>query len=446
MFTIALIGRTNVGKSSLFNALVKRRSAIILDIPGTTNDYKEETINFFNKKVKLIDTGGYESNAQSIWNMTITAINKANLAIFVLNAQDGVMPDDITCAKIARKLPCIMVINKADKALSKYDLNEFYQLGFENVIFTSCTNNTGLLELQEKVLDILNDEEKNNDKPQDKIDDHCDGEQNFDKKIKLAIIGRPNSGKSTMLNSILQEERVLTSPIAGTTRDSIHTHFMHQGYEFELIDTAGIRRKRRDGGQIETASVKMALRSVKIADIVLIVIDASIAMDKQDLALCSMVGNEGKIPILVFNKWDLIKEKDLFLKNVEDIILKKLPEISGVECMFISAINSKQNYELMFDICIKLMNTSNLSIKTHRVNEVLREIQTNNINNKRKVNAKYATQISKSPHTFCVFFSQSVDQIPQQYLRYIRNMFAEKLNLHGVPVFIVPRSKNELKR
>lgn len=446
---ISLVGRTNVGKSSLFNALIRKNLAITLDIAGTTRDYQEADVYIDDIPCTIIDTGGFEVKDKFVWTITEKAIAKSDLLLFVVSAKDGLSAEDYECAKVLRKFgkEVVLVVNKADKFLPKYDLNDFYQLGFEKIAFTSCTNNSGLTDVLDHIMHYIEIWQKHTSDHEavDVEDEEVTENENSSllRDIRLAIIGRPNAGKSTILNGILKEERVLTSPVAGTTRDSIHTKFSCHGKQFEIIDTAGIRKKNKHGDELETASVKMAKRSIKLADIVMIVIDCSMAFDKQDLILVSLVVDQGKVPILVFNKWDLIDDKESFLADVEYKVSVNFSQIIGMECMFFSAINPKQKYDKLFSVAANLYKRAHTKISTALINKLLRVAEEKHSPPRvhgRKLRVKYGLQTSFAPHKLVFFFSQDSSRVPEHYLHYLRNFFAEELNLYGVPVLISARS------
>lgn len=489
---VSLIGRTNVGKSSLFNCLTRKNISITSDISGTTRDYQEVSVLINDVQCTFIDTGGFDKNDSFVWIITEKAIEKSNLLLFVVSAKDGLCKNDYDCLSIIRKTakPVVLIVNKADKDLHKYDLNEFYKLGIEDIIFTSCKGGVGL----DDVLDYLYDFGKilqsdvqgdtqgsmqkelqggnkknqnssqqlwesedtsqkiqNNARPSSHLDTQLDSNKNDtpNKEIKIAIIGRPNVGKSTILNGILKEERALTSPVAGTTRDSIHAKFCWKKNNFELIDTAGIRKKNQNGDELELESVKMAKSSVKIADVVFIVLNASIAFDRQDLSLVSLALEQGKIPILVFNKLDLIKDKEKFLKEVEYRVAITFSQIIGMECIFISAIDVKQKYDCFFSIAKNLYSRSTKTISTSEVNKILKIAQEKHspprVTN-RKLKVKYGLQVSTNPQKFLFFFSDnaqnssSYKRAVSEYLKFLRNFFADKLELYGIPVLLHAKS------
>lgn len=511
---VSFIGRTNVGKSSLFNCLTRKNISITSDIAGTTRDYQEVSVLINDAQCTFIDTGGFDKNDSFIWNITEKAMEKSNLLLFVVSAKDGLCIDDYDCLNIIRKTskPVVLIVNKADKDLNKYDLNEFYKLGMGHIIFTSCKGGVGLDDVLDYLYDfakklqdgvknasqgecssqdgvrsqdklqsdlqseILDEPQNHNQKQNSKFNNinpentqfndlqneqsntasnsHSENEQidsnkNDNKEIKIAIIGRPNVGKSTILNGILKEERTLTSPVAGTTRDSIHAKFHWKKSDFELIDTAGIRKKSKSGDELELESVKMAKSSIKMADIVFIVLNASIAFDRQDLSLVSLAVEQGKIPILVFNKLDLIKDKEKFLKEVEYRVATTFSQIIGMECIFISAIDAKQKYDRFFSIAKNLYSRSTKKISTAEVNKILKIAQEKHSPPRvasRKLKVKYGLQVSTNPQKFLFFFSDnaqnssSYKRAVSEYLKFLRNFFADKLELYGIPVFLHSKS------
>jgi GTP-binding protein len=494
-FNVVLLGKANVGKSSVFNRLNRKRIAITLDMPGTTIDYQESIIANDPVRITLVDTGGYqvgpthldldeqeqkkyisannakkssgsmnkksldkiafdspklpmqqnhlEKNTNIIWHQAKNAIKKADLLLFVTSLTDLVTQDDIDCIAYIRSLNIqkILLINKCET--NSYVPNDFYQLGFDQIISTSCKSGNGFEELRTQIaqraakkydIELEND---NQETPHGSL--LAAQRQENDSTVKMAIIGRPNVGKSTIINSILKQDRVVVSPVPGTTRDSVHIIHEENGVQFELIDTAGIRKKYKTGDKIESIAVFTSVASIDLADICVIVLDATQPLERQDLHIIDLVSEKGKIPIIIFNKWDLIQDKKNAMLQIEHMLSVLLVDISHIECIFLSAIKSHNDYNLLFNKASELSKIGKNIISTHKLNKWLILAKKNHqapMIKKRRLKMKYITQKGTMPLSFVIFASQDPIRVPQHYVNYLRNSLVEEFALHGVPVYL----------
>lgn len=439
---IALVGRPNVGKSTLFNRLSTRKKAIVHDLPGVTRDrkYTDGRIGAF--EFSLIDTPGLEENPDSfgkrLMEQTTKAINAADLICFMVDGRSGILPDDKLLSDFVRKhnKPTILVINKCEKAFD-FD-KEYYKLGFDSMVAISAEHGTGMIDLYDEIIAKLPEENSEEAEVNDPMKGDC---------LKIVVSGRPNAGKSTFINALINDERLLTGPEAGITRESIEIDWQYKGNPIKLIDTAGLRKKATITESLAKLSASDAINSIKFANTVILMIDALSPLKQQDLNIASHVANEGRSIVIVINKWDLIKEseKEAFKEEFYYQINNHLPQIKGVPALFISAKN-KQNISDVLDSCIKIYKTWNKKITTSKLNEWLNftteahplPLQKGG----KRVRVKYMTQTKTRPPTFKLF-SNNPEKITDSYTRYLINNMRETFDMPGVPIrFIYVKTKN----
>tara|TARA_Y100001960_G_scaffold249749_1_gene265821 strand:+ start:3812 stop:5158 length:1347 start_codon:yes stop_codon:yes gene_type:complete len=438
---VVIFGRPNVGKSTLFNRLIKRKAAIVADIPGVTRDNKGLKANLGKLEFMLYDTAGFdEVNNKNELSKDITdkiksIINIADIIIFMFDARSGIMPFDYSCASILRKIKCpiLLVGNKVESETQKNQAYEAIKLGFGDPLIISAEHGIGFgtLEGNLSVLmkNINNFSEKNNIK---------------DNNIRLAIVGRPNSGKSTLINTLMGKNIVLTGNQPGVTRDSVMIDFDWKGSNIQLIDTAGIRKKSKIIDKIEKLSVESSIDSVKYAQIVILVLDCNEALSRQDLAIASHVIEEGRVLIIAANKWDIVINKEEVRAALRNKLNKTLSQLKGVHLIEISALNKKGINNLM-ESAMSIYKKWNIKISTSKLNKWLNTIQQINpppLKSGRVIKIKYCTQTSIRPPTF-TFFSNLNGDFNDSYQRYLLNNIRDEFDLQGIPIrLIFKNSKN----
>ena len=435
-FTVAIIGRPNVGKSTLFNRLSSTRHRALVDPrPGATRDRRMGEAEIDNQPVIIIDTAGLEqaeknSMEASMMEQTDKAIEEADLLLMVVDVRAGLIAEDSIFAKKIRKSgkPVILVLNKAESTAASGALAEFARLGFENTVLVSAEHAIGMPDLYESIMEHM---------PESNAPIERDTGA-----VKVTIIGRPNAGKSTLINQILGEERVIASPVAGTTRDAISTPFTYKGRPLELIDTAGMRRKSRIEDELEKNSVSNALEMLKFTHIVILVVDADSPLDKQDLTLADRALTEGRVLIIAINKWDKVTTAQQLLGDIYNKLEHGLGQVKGIIAVPISALTGYHVPELI-DSALEAYDRWNIEIPTARLNAWLAEateVHSPPMYQGKQVHLRYATQSNTRPPTFLLFSSTKGD-IPEHYRRYLMHHLSDYFNLTGIPVRVFIRKK-----
>ena len=429
--TVAIMGRPNVGKSTLFNRLVGRKIALVDDQPGVTRDRREGEARLGDLRFRLFDTAGLDdirgdSLEARMSAQAETAVDDSDVVLFVIDARAGVTPTDREFAGRVRRRgkPVILVANKAEGRGHEAGLYEAFELGFGDPLPISAEHGEGLDQLYDALLPYT--EEKR--EPED-------GEDRGDGPLRLAIIGQPNAGKSTLVNTILGEDRMLTGPEAGITRDAISSDFEWRGQKIRLWDTAGIRRKSRVVGKIEKLAVSDALRAIRFAECVVVLIDASLPIERQDLSLCDLVAREGRAVVLALSKWDLVEEKQKKLKEVMSDLEDVLPEIRGMPVVTLSS-KQERGIDKLLQAVLGAMEKWNRRVPTSQVNRWLEGAIERNpppAPSGRRIKIRYATQASARPPTFAIFGNQ-LSKMPESYVRYLMNGLRESFDLGGVPI------------
>ena len=430
---VALVGRPNVGKSTIFNRLVGKRISIVEDYPGVTRDRLYADAEWCGKSFTLVDTGGIEPRSEDVmWKhirkQAQIAVDLADVIVMVTDGRAGLVADDYEIASLLRtsSKPIILAVNKVDTS-SNDAVYEFYALGLGEPIPVSGEQSLGLGDLLDAVTAQFpyNDEDENSD------------------RIKIAIIGKPNAGKSSLTNKILGYERVIVSDIAGTTRDAIDTPFRYQDRDCVLIDTAGIRRKRSIDEQLEQYSVMRALGSVRRADVVILVADATEQLTEQDVRLCGYVNEQGKPCVVVMNKWDLI-EKDAYTANEFKKKMDEQLKFMDYRCEFISALTGQRVEKVLISAFASYDNACK-RITTGLLNDVLLDAVAVNeppTHKGKKLKIYYCSQVSTNPPTFALFVNDK-DIVHFSYLRYLENCIRKSFDFKGTPIRIFVRNKND---
>jgi GTP-binding protein len=435
-FTLAITGRPNVGKSTLFNRLLEQRKAIVDDISGVTRDRQYGVSDWNGKHFNVIDTGGFVSDSSDVFEkeirkQVVIAIEEANAIIFMVDAATGITHLDDAMADLLRKSskPVFLVVNKVDNNERMLAATEFYSLGFEKIFFISSMSGSGTGELLDEIASLIPDE----------ISDETEQEAALP---KFAIIGQPNVGKSSLLNALVGQERTIVSDIPGTTRDTIHTHYKLFQKEFILIDTAGIRRKNKVHEDLEFYSVIRAIKAVDEADVCLLMIDAANGISAQDINIFSLAARKGKGIVVLVNKWDLVPKETNTAKDYETELKKRLAPFTDVPVLFISAKEKTRIFKVI-EIALEVYENRQKKISTSELNEViLKAIESYHppVVRGHPVKIKYITQLPTAVPSFA-FFCNFPDDIKLPYKNYLENQLRQSFNLKGVPIRIFFRKK-----
>ncbi len=432
-FTIAIAGRPNVGKSTLFNRLTGKAAAIVDDTPGVTRDWREGEAKHLGFKV--LDTAGLDDAksdglAERIQKQTRAAIEHADALIFLLDGRDGVTPFDHEVAKLLRRAgkPIVLAVNKCDTNASKATIAEAERLGFGEPVELSAAHGTGIEDLYRALMVFAPADESEDD-------DAEEGEGEPARTLTIAISGRPNAGKSTLLNRLLGQERSITGPEAGITRDAVAAEWMWEGRKVRLIDTAGLRRKAKVEADLEKMSVASAIEEIKMAEVVILVIDAAVPFETQDLQIADLVEREGRAMVVAVNKWDLVEDKAQLLNTLKARVDQLLPQWKGVPIVAISAL-SGDGVDRLMPAVLKQHTIWNKRISTHKLNDwlaMMLERHSPPAPKGRRIKIRYITQARTRPPTFAISSSQA-GELPGDYGRYLVNGLREHFGFEGVPV------------
>lgn len=433
-FTVVVIGRPNVGKSTLFNRLAGKKLALIDDTPGVTRDWRIAPARLDDVAFDLIDTAGFEEGVPEalsarMWKQSAQALKDADAALFMIDGRAGVMPDDKHIARLLHKSgkPIILVVNKCDNMEHPPAFTESYTLNCGAPIAFSAAHGIGLDEVYDRLRALAPPsalvavEEEDEDAP--------------NPTLHLAIVGRPNAGKSTLANALLGEKRMLTGPEPGITRDAVHIQWEFDGKPIRLVDTAGMRKRARVEDKLEQMSVQETLRAIRLAHVVMLVVDATQALEKQDMTIAEHVADEGRALIIAVNKWDLIDDKAAYLKHTRLRLDHVLAQCSGVAIVPISA-ERKTGLDLLMREVFAAYEIWNKRVGTSALNRWLKHLTDHHpppIASGRRVKLRYLTQLKGRPPTFALWGSK-LDGLPKDYLRYLTNHLREEFGLSGVPI------------
>ncbi|HEV3241945.1 MAG TPA: ribosome biogenesis GTPase Der [Methyloceanibacter sp.] len=435
--TIAIVGRPNVGKSTLFNRLAGKRLALVDDQPGLTRDRREAEAELGTSAVRLIDTAGLEHGDAGLTprmrEQTVAAIRQADLVVFLIDARAGVVAGDEIFAELVRASgkPVILATNKCEGRAAEPGMYEAYSLGLGEPLPISAEHGLGIGELSEAIEQAARAQGDG----AEIVNGHAEEGDTVTHPLRIAVVGRPNVGKSTLVNAILGEERMITGPEAGITRDAIAVELSWQGRELRLFDTAGLRRKMRVEGSAEELAVGDALKAIRFAEVVVLLLDAERPFEKQDLQIADLIVEEGRALVIAVNKWDLLRAPQARLAELREMCERLLPQIKGVAFVPVSALIGKGLDALMRAV-LAADGLWNKRLPTHALNQWLREAVDANSPpavSGRRIKLRYITQSNARPPTF-VLFSSRPKALADSYVRYLVNSLRESFDMPGVPI------------
>jgi len=430
---VAIVGRPNVGKSTFFNRLTETRQAIVDETSGVTRDRHYGKVIWNGKEFSIIDTGGYVTNSDDVFEeeirkQVLLAIEESDVVLFLVDVANGITDMDQVIAGILRKIkkPVMLVVNKVDNSAQYFEINDFYKMGLGDLFPVSSINGSGTGDMLDHLTSLLTaaEEEEQDDIP------------------RIAVVGRPNVGKSSLINALVGEERNIVTPVSGTTRDSIHTRYNKFNHDFYLVDTAGIRKKGKVKEDLEFYSVMRSVRAIEYSDVCMLLIDATLGIESQDVNIFHLIARNRKGVVVLVNKWDLAEKDTKSTKELEKVIKEKLEPFDDIPIVFVSAL-SKQRIHKALDLAIEVFENRKQKIPTSKINEVmLKAIESYRppaVKGK-YIRIKYATQLPTHAPSFA-FFCNLPQYVKEPYKRYLENQIRKNFNFTGVPIQIFMRKK-----
>lgn len=433
---VAIVGRPNVGKSTLFNRLTKTRSAIVSDTAGTTRDRQYGKVDWNGREFSIVDTGGWVVNSEDIFEdairrQVLIATEEANLVLFVVDVQTGLTDWDEDVAQILRKskVPIILVVNKVDKNEQQYDAAEFYSLGLGEPFCISSSTGSGTGDLLDEVINNLKAE----------VDESLE-----DGIPRFAVVGRPNAGKSSIINAFMGEDRNIVTEIAGTTRDSIYTRFDKFGFDFYLVDTAGIRRKNKVTEDLEFYSVMRSIRAIENSDVCILMLDATRGIETQDMNIFQLIQRNNKSLVVVVNKWDLVPDKDQkVITTFETAVRKRMAPFTDFPIIFASALTKQRIFKVL-ETAKQVYLNRKAHVGTSKLNEVMLPLieafPPPSVKGK-YIKIKYCTQLPNTQIPSFVFYANLPQYIKEPYKRFLENKIRDNWTMTGSPINIFIRQK-----
>lgn len=437
---VAIVGRPNVGKSTLFNALAGEKISIVKDTPGVTRDRIYADVSWLDRDFTMIDTGGIEPDSKDIIlsqmrEQAQIAIDTSDVIVFITDVRQGLVDADSKVADMLRRSgkPVVLVVNKVD-SFDKFmsDVYEFYNLGIGEPVPVSAASRLGIGDMLDQVISYFPSK---------------DVEEEEDSRPRIAIVGKPNVGKSSIVNKLLGEQRVIVSDIAGTTRDAIDTEIVHDGKEYVFIDTAGLRRKNKIKEELERYSIIRTVTAVERADVVLVVIDAAEGVTEQDAKIAGIAHERGKGVVIVVNKWDAIEKNDKTMRKYEDEIRRVLSFMPYAEIMYVSA-QTGQRLVKLYDMIDMVIENQTLRVATGVLNEIMMEavaMQQPPSDKGKRLKLYYITQVSVKPPTFVIFVNDK-ELMHFSYTRYLENKIREAFGFKGTSLKFFIRERKEKER
>ncbi|MDR0187050.1 ribosome biogenesis GTPase Der [Prevotella brunnea] len=433
---VAIVGRPNVGKSTLFNRLTQSRRAIVSDTAGTTRDRQYGKCQWNGREFSVVDTGGWVVNSDDIFEdairkQVLIATEEADFVLFIVDNETGVTDWDQDVAQILRraKLPVILVANKVDNSGEYYQAAEFYRLGLGEPVCISAQTGSGTGELLDLLLERLKD------LPEEDLEDEIP---------RFAVVGRPNAGKSSIINAFIGEDRNIVTEIAGTTRDSIYTRYTKFGFDFYLVDTAGIRRKNKVTEDLEFYSVMRSIRSIENSDVCLLMIDATRGIEAQDMNIFQLIQRNNKSLVVVVNKWDLVEDKSQkVIKTFEDAIRRRMAPFVDFPIIFTSALTKQRIFKVL-DVAKQVYLNRKIHVGTTKLNAVMLPIIENTPPPSLKgkyIKIKYCSQLPNTQIPSFVFYANLPQYVKEPYRRFLENKIRENWNLNGCPINVFIRQK-----
>ncbi|MGB3545363.1 MAG: ribosome biogenesis GTPase Der [Saprospiraceae bacterium] len=429
---VAIVGRPNVGKSTLFNRLIGERQSIVDDVSGVTRDRTYGSSFWNGKTFNVIDTGGFVRDSTDVFEVAIRsqveiAIDEANVIVFMVDVTTGLTDLDEQVARMLRKAkkPVFLVVNKVDNHQRQLEANEFYSLGFDRTFFLSSITGSGTGELLDDVAELLEEqEEEKSDLP------------------RLAIVGQPNAGKSSLVNALLGEERNIVTEVAGTTRDSVDTHYNKFGNEFIIVDTAGMRKKAKVHEDLEFYSVMRAIKAIEECDVCVLVIDASLGVESQDLSIFRLAQKRNKGVVILMNKWDLVAKETNTARDMEEEIKRRFAPFTDLPVLFISATEKQRIFQAV-ETALEVYKNRTQKIATSKLNEIMGEVIERNeppSHRGRLIKIKYITQLPTHYPCFA-FFCNHPRHVKDSYKLFLENQLRKHFNFTGVPIQVFFREK-----
>jgi GTP-binding protein len=460
-FTVAIIGRPNVGKSTLFNRLVGKRLALVDDTPGVTRDRRLADARIGDLEFEVIDTAGLEEAAAEslegrMREQTQRAIKQADVCLFLIDARAGVTPQDKSFGQMLRKhaKKVVLVANKMEGKAAEPGYYDAFSLGFGDAVPLSAEHGVGMADLYNALVEAVGEEvahgrghlpEEIDDEEFEELELDENGEEiippyDASKPLRIAVVGRPNAGKSTLINQMIGEDRLLTGPEAGITRDSISVEWQWEGRTIKLFDTAGMRKKAKVQEKLEKLSVSDGLRAIQYAEVVIIVIDAAIPFEKQDIQIIDLIIREGRAPVIAVNKWDMVENRQARLAEIRQMAEESLPQVKGLKVVPVAGLTGEGIPVLMKNV-FEVHEQWNRRIPTSRLNRWLDDIQYHHpppAVSGRRIRMKFMTQAKARPPTFMVHCTRP-ESLPTSYSRYMINNIRQSFDLWATPIRLFMR-------